>query len=64
MSWTNLNTDENAGWSNVNTTVPGNFSLLNTASPASRAGVSGVGVSEAAVSGSTDAPPDWTLIET
>lgn len=64
MPWTDIDTNQNAGWARFDNDQPGNFNLLNIASPASRAGVSGVGVSEVAVSGSTGVPPDWTLIET
>jgi hypothetical protein len=63
MPWTNIDTNQNAGWVRFDNDQPGNWSGIEVRVPL-RFGVSGVGVSEAAVSGSSDSPPDWTLIET
>lgn len=64
MPWTPINNTQTAGWLSFNTAQPGNWGAINNGVPLSRAGVSGVGVSEVAVSGATDTPPDWTPILT
>lgn len=64
MSWNPSSTNQNAGWTAFNTAESGNWGAINNGVPPSRAGISGVGISEVAVSGSTDISLSWTLIET
>ena len=63
MTWTNINTDANANWQAINTALNPNWSGFNIIDYA-RGGVSGVCLCEVPVSGLTDVPPDWTVIET
>jgi len=55
---------EDIGWAAFNTAESGNWGTINNDIPPSRAGISGVSISEVAVSGSTDISLSWTLIET
>jgi hypothetical protein len=62
-SWGNLNTNANANWQNINTAANPSWSGFNMAGYA-RGSVSGACLCEVPVSGLTDVPPDWTVIET
>lgn len=63
MTWSTVNTNQSAGWAQLTPSQSSNWSDIPVSVPF-RAGVSGVGVSEASVSGASESPPDWTLIET
>lgn len=63
MPWSLINTDVNANWQTINTATTPSWSDIGVASY-SRGSVSGACVCEVPVSGLTDTPPDWTLIET